>query len=240
MNEAEKIKLTAEEFARANRQHIAKGLTNRLIYIPDAIPTSVFMAGSPGAGKTEYSRNLIKILEEKMNHRVIRIDGDELRERMPGYTGNNSFLFQTAISLIVERIHDMVLDNKQTFLLDGTLSKYDKTVTNIKRSLNKGRQVRIFYVYQKPDVAWAFTKAREKIEGRHIPKDAFIQQFIDSRETINRIRKDFDNSIIISLAKKNFETHAVEDLIEIRQDGPNIEDYLGVRYTENDLKKLLC
>ena len=209
MDEAEKIKLEAEEFARANRQRIARELTDRLIFIPDAIPTSVFMAGSPGAGKTEYSRNLIKILEEKMNHRVIRIDGDELRGRMPGYVGNNSFLFQTAVSLVVERIHDMVLDNKQTFLLDGTFSKYDKAITNIKRSLGKRRQVRVFYVYQKPDVAWAFTKAREKVEGRHIPKDAFIQQFIDSRETIDRIRKDFDNNIVMLLVKKNFETHSV-------------------------------
>jgi hypothetical protein len=174
-----------------------------------------------------------------MNHRIIRIDGDELREHMPGYTGNNSFLFQTAISLVVERIHDMVLDNKQTFLLDGTLSKYDKAIANIKRSLGKGRRVRVFYVYQKPDVAWAFTKAREKVEGRHIPKDAFIQQFIDSRETIDRIRKDFDDNIIISLVKKNFETHAVEDLIEIRQDGPQIEHYVGVGYTRDDLEKLL-
>lgn len=239
MNEEEKIKLVADEFARANRQSIASELTDRLIYIPDAIPTSVFMAGSPGAGKTEYSRNLIKILEDKMNHRVIRIDGDELRERMPGYTGNNSFLFQTAVSLVVERIHDAVLDNKQTFLLDGTFSRYNKAVANIRRSLGKGRQVRIFYVYQKPDVAWAFTKAREKVEGRHIPKDAFIQQFIDSRETINRIRKDFDNYIVISLVKKNFETHAVEDLIEIKQDGPQIEDYLGSSYTKDDLDKLL-
>jgi len=235
----ETIKRQAEEFARVHRQRIAKEVTDTSIYIPDAIPASVFMAGSPGAGKTEYSRNLIKILEEKMNHKVVRIDGDELRQHMPGYTGGNSFLFQTAVSLMVERIHDMVLDNQQTFLLDGTLSKYDKAAANINRSLGKGRQVRIFYVYQKPDVAWAFTQAREKVEGRHIPKDAFIQQFIDSRETIDRIRKDFDNNIVISLVKKNFETHAVEDIIEIKQDGPQIEDYLGVRYTKSDLDKSL-
>jgi adenylylsulfate kinase-like enzyme len=235
----ENIKKHAEDYARTNRGRIAKELTNTSVYISDEIPTSVFMAGSPGAGKTEYSRNLIGILEEKMNHKVIRIDGDELRQHMPNYTGNNSFLFQTAVSLIIERIHDLVLDNKQTFILDGTLSKYNKAVENIKRSLGKSRQVRIFYVYQKPDVAWKFTQAREKVEGRNIPKDIFIQQFIDSRETIDRIRKDFDNNIVISLVKKNFETHAVEDIIEIRHEGPQIEHYLGVGYTKDDLEKLL-
>ncbi len=235
----ETIKKQAEEFARAHRQQIAKELTDTSVYLSDQIPSSVFMAGSPGAGKTEYSRNFIKLLEEKMNHRVVRIDADELRERIPGYTGGNSFLFQTAVSLIVERVHDFVLDNKQTFILDGTLSKYDKAIFNIKRSLSKSRQVRIFYVYQKPDVAWAFTQAREKVEGRHIPKDVFIQQFLDSRETIDRIRKEFDDTVVISLVKKNFETHAVEDIIDITQNGPQIDHYLGIRYSREDLEKLL-
>lgn len=239
MTDDEKIKLQAEKFARANRQRIAKEFTDLSVYIHDEIPTSIFMAGSPGAGKTEYSRNLIKILEGKVNHRVMRIDSDELRQHMPGYTGGNSYLFQTAVSLIVERIHDMALDNKQTFLLDGTLSRYEKTASNIKRSLHKLRQVRIFYVYQKPDVAWAFTQAREKIEGRHIPKDVFIQQFLDSRETIARIRKDFDDAVVISLVKKNFETHVVEDIVGFFHGGHQIDYYLGPRYTQHDLKKLL-
>lgn len=239
MNEEEKIKLIAEEFARTNRKQIAKEYTDTSKFIADEIPTSFFMAGSPGAGKTEYSRNFLNILETQLNHKVIRIDADELRHYMPGYTGKNSYLFQTAVSIIVERIHDLALDHKQTFLLDGTLSKYDKAANNINRSLSKGRQVRIFYVYQRPEVAWKFTQAREKVEGRHIPKNVFIRQFIDSRETIERIRKDFNSNVVISLVKKNFETHAVENVIEIEKDVHYIEQYLGIRYSNDNLDKLL-
>lgn len=239
MNETEKIKLAAEEFARANKKRIAKELTDKAKYIPDEQPFSVFMAGSPGAGKTEYSKNLIESLEKNQKHKVIRIDGDELRQYLPGYSGNNSYLFQGAISIIVDKIHDMAIDNMQTFLLDGTLSKYDKAASNIKRSLDKGRQVRIFYVYQKPEVAWKFTTARETLEGRNIPKSAFIERFLESRQTIDRIRKDFDERVVIFLVKKNFETHAVEDIVEIKADGPQIEHYVGVGYTKDDLEKLL-
>lgn len=238
MNE-EEIKRKAEEFARTNKERIARELTEKSKYIPDDNPISVFMAGSPGAGKTEFSTRLVEALDEGNDHKVVRIDGDELRNYIPGYTGNNSYLFQTAISVIVERIHDLVLSNKQTFLLDGTLSKYDKAVHNISRSLNKGRHVLIFYVYQKPEVAWKFTQAREVNEGRHIPKEAFISQFLGARDTIERIHENFPEKVLIYLVKKNFETHAVENIVKVERNNVKIDQYLSERYTRDDLEKLL-
>src|SRR3989344_5801466 len=165
----EEICSKAIVFAKYNKEKIARKLTDPAIYIPDAVPISVFMAGSPGAGKTEFSKNLISILEKNNEHRVVRIDGDEIRSLITGYVGSNSYLFQGAVSLIVEKIHDRVLHNSQTFVFDSTFSKYDKAIDNIKRSLKKKRPVFIFYVYQKPEVAWKFTEAREKTEGRNIP-----------------------------------------------------------------------
>lgn len=235
----EETRQRAEEFARVNRKKIARDLTDISKYTPDKMPFSVFMAGSPGAGKTEYSKNLIASLEGNTERKVIRIDGDELRQRIPGYTGKNSFLFHTAVSLIVERLHDFALDNKQTFLLDGTLSKYTKASENINRSLAKGRPVLIFYVYQQPEVAWRFTQARETLEGRNIPKSAFIEQFIQSRETIERVRKDFAGKVLIFLVKKNFETNAVEQVTALEKDSKHIDDYLEKRYTRDELEKML-
>lgn len=235
----DEMKKQAEEFARANRKQIAKELTDASKYVPDDTPISVFMAGSPGAGKTEFSKSLIESREARNNPKVIRIDGDELRQRIPGYTGKNSYLFNAAVSLIVERIHDFALDNKQTFLLDGTFSKYTKALENINRSLAKQRLVLILFVYQRPEVAWRFTQAREAAEGRNIPKDAFIEQFIQSRETIDRIRKDFGEEVLIFLVKKNFETSDVEQVITIKKDGKQIDDYLEKRYTREELEKML-
>ncbi len=235
----EEIKQRAEEFARSNRKRIAQELTDISTYVPDKMPFSAFMAGSPGAGKTEYSKNLIANLEGNTRRKVIRIDGDELRQCIPNYTGKNSSLFNTAVSLIVERVHDFALTNKQTFLLDGTFSKYKKASENINRSLAKGRPILIFYVYQRPEVAWRFTQARETLEGRNIPKSAFIEQFIQSRETVERIRKDFFGKVLIFLVKKNFETSAVEQVTIINEDSKQIDDYLERRYTREELEKML-
>jgi len=240
MNEKEmEIKAQADQFAKDNKKRLAKELTSVSVYAPDESPMSFFMAGSPGAGKTEYSQNIIKSLEEHKNRKVIRIDADEFRSHIPGYTGTNSYLFQGAISLIVNAVHDLALDQKQTFLMDGTLSNYDRAAQNINRSLSRNRPVLIFYVYQKPEVAWKFTEARKITEGRNIPKDVFIERFLNARDVINRVRKDFDKRVIIYLVKKNFETHEVENVIKIEKDGPGIDHYIQERYTKDDLKKLL-
>jgi UDP-N-acetylglucosamine kinase len=233
------ISRKAEEFARENRNSIAKELTDKSKFVPETNPISVFMAGSPGAGKTEFSKSLIEILEEDNEHKVVRIDADDLRGRMPGYTGKNSYLFQTAVSLIVERVHDFVLDNKQTFLLDGTLSNYNKAADNISRSVSKGRLVLVFYVYQTPQVAWKFTQAREAAEGRNIPKAVFIDQFLASRETIEKIHTNFTDKVVVYLVKKNFETHAVDKIINLSSSDKQIDHYLGESYNKVDLEKIL-
>lgn len=155
----DKIRAQAIEFARQNKKRIARNLTDKAKYKPDVTPTSVFMAGSPGAGKTEYSKNLLAMLGKSDNGHVIRIDGDEIRSVFPAYTGKNSRLFQPAISIIIDKVHDCALENKQTFIMDGTFSKYEKAESNIKRSLGADRPVFIFYLYQKPEIAWKFTVA---------------------------------------------------------------------------------
>lgn len=121
----EEIRKSAIEFARKNKVRIAKELTDPNKYIPSARPISVFMAGSPGAGKTEYSKELIKILEKDNERRVVRIDSDDIRSYFSDYNGNNSHLFQGAVSLIVEKMHDLVLHCSQHFVLDGTFSQKD-------------------------------------------------------------------------------------------------------------------
>lgn len=234
----EAIRAVAIKFAKKNKNRIAREFTNQMRYASDTIPISVFMAGSPGAGKTEFSKNLINILEAGKERRVIRIDGDEMRPLIPGYTGNNSHLFQGAVSLVVEKIHDCVLKNKQSFMLDGTFSKFEKAFKNVSRSLKHHRPVFIFYIYQKPEIAWKFTQVREKAEGRNIPKSAFIEQFLGAKETVNRILDQFSDDVSVFLVKKDFERNIVENLVKI-PNGMHVDDYIEKNYTQNDLEGYL-
>ena len=54
-----KISESAKEFVKQNKQKIIGKFTNPTIYKPVSTPISLFMAGLPGAGKTEVSKSLV-------------------------------------------------------------------------------------------------------------------------------------------------------------------------------------
>ncbi len=141
--EEKNIQDAALAFARENKKAIARKRTDKSHFAPEDEPVSVFMAGSPGAGKTEASIELLALVEEN-NTEILRIDPDELRHEFPEYKGDNSWLFQKGVSVLVEKIHDLALSQKQSFLLDGTLSHYDKARQNIERSLKKAVSCKFF------------------------------------------------------------------------------------------------
>jgi len=198
----QRIHNEAIDFARANKKAIAKRLTEKAIHPPEDEPVSVFMAGSPGAGKTEASLELLNFFSDSP---PLRIDPDELRAEFPGYTGGNAWLFQAAVSILVEKIIDLAFDNRQSFLLDGTLANLDKARDNIRRSLKKGRYVQILYVYQDPLLAWQFVQAREEAEGRRILPEHFVDQYFAARDVVNALKLEFGKEVHVDLLLKHID-----------------------------------
>lgn len=226
-----KIKENAEEFARTNKNKIAKEII--ALYEPEMNPVSVFMAGSPGAGKTESSKWLIKEISKRQDS-ILRIDPDELRNYFKDYTGKNSNLFQGATSIFVEKIHDLAIDKSISFILDTTFSKIKKAESNIFRSLNHKRPVWIIYVYQDPMQAWEFVKARELKDGRFIPKESFIEEYFNARNVVNQIKKEFPEIKLYLLAKNiDGSTQDYKENID------NIDFHVKEKYTVDTLKDML-
>lgn len=226
------IKQRADEYARKNKNCIAKAVTSK--FRPDTPPVSVFMAGSPGAGKTESSKILINEFK-KDNHMVLRIDPDELRSEFSDYTGSNSNLFIGATSILADRIHDIALKRNLSFIFDGTLSNLNRARQNIQRSLNKERSVLIVYVYQDPLQAWKFVKIRETKDGRRIPRESFVKQYFMARANVNLLKMEFKNTVKVDLIIKN-------------ADGTNlryhrniwiIDNHMPEKYTKYELENLI-
>jgi len=59
--EEKRVEQAAFEYAKKHRTKIARRLTDPTIFAVEADSVSVFMAGSPGAGKTEASIELLKL-----------------------------------------------------------------------------------------------------------------------------------------------------------------------------------
>lgn len=193
-------------------------------------PIAVFMAGSPGAGKTEFSETLEEVLSNDAPS-IARIDPDEIRMNLPSYEGGKAYVLQKAVSRAIHEIFNSLLKRKQGFILDGTLSNYEKAVQNIQRTLRRGYYVNIFYVYQEPESAWAFTQAREKLEGRRIELETFIQQYFAAKDVVNRVKKEFGKKVRVMLIVKN----ARKNIKDYKIDVDNIDAYIKQKYNEKTL-----
>lgn len=76
----------AKIWVRKNKKFLRSKFASPDVYFPSDDPLTFFMAGSPGAGKTEYSKGFIEHLEkEEKGMKIVRIDADEIRKCIPGY-----------------------------------------------------------------------------------------------------------------------------------------------------------
>jgi UDP-N-acetylglucosamine kinase len=230
------IRDAALAFARTNKKERCSALTDPSIYLPEENPVSVFMAGSAGAGKTESSKELVAELEQKApGSKILRIDPDDLRAEFPGYTGDNSWLFQGAVSAWVDRMLDLAYSQSQSFILDGTLSDLQRARSNINRSLKRNRKVQILYVYQDPLRAWEFVQARETEEGRHIPVDVFAAQYFQAREVVNALKVEFGAQIGVDLLLRPKDGSG--KLVRVGVD--KIDNHVPEKYGREELATLL-
>ena len=178
---------------------------------------------------------LDELEDTEKNRKVLRIDPDELREEFEDYSGSNSSLFQPAVSILVEKIHDLALKQRQSFILDGTLSSYEIAEKNIERSLKQNRQVQILYVYLDPEQAWRFVQAREKEEGRNIPPERFIDQYFAARENVNKLKNKFGKEISVDLILKN-----IDGSQKLYKSGiDQIDHHIQENYTRTDIEKFI-
>lgn len=225
----------AAEFVKKSRKLLIEKFANSNEYTSVSNPFTIFMAGSPGAGKTEFSiafREAHILLDPKS--KPVRIDADEIRWIIPQFTGGNSQQIQFAASIGVEKLFDYVQEHNYNAIIDGTFSS-GSSLRNVERALKRSRKVGIFYLYQDPVVAWEFTKKREKIEGRNIPRHAFVKSFISARENVDLAKDRFGSRIELHLVVKNYENRVQKTYFNIDK----LENYLKKTYTTEQLEKEL-
>lgn len=230
-DDEQKLAEEAEVYIKEHKHELIARFADPEKYRPVEHPISLFMAGSPGAGKTEASKRLI---EQFPGNAPVRIDADDIREMFPNYTGANSHIFQRACTTGVNKLFDYVLDHKLNVILDGTFA-YERAMENIDRSLKRDRRVIIYYLFQNPVVAWKFTEIREETEGRRVSREVFIHSFLRARENVNEAKAHFGKKIELNMIIKDF-TKNIEKVF------PNIESidkYLLRVYTNKELEKLL-
>jgi predicted ABC-type ATPase len=164
----------------------------------------------------------------------MRIDADVFRSKFPGYDGSNSNDFQRGAARLVDITLDHVLKSGYSFILDGTFA-LERAQQNIERALKRGYDVTVYYIYQDPYIAWEFTRAREIVEGRFVPKERFINSYFKARENIIRAKEKFDKEIEVNIVFKDYQNN----IYGIIKNEINIKSALPNEYTREELEDKL-
>ncbi len=230
--EEEKISQKAVLFIKHNKKLLITKFANPKIFTARKEPVTIFMAGAPGAGKTEISRAIIKKSETK----PVRIDADDIRELFVdmGYNGKNSFIFQQACSHGVDKLFDYIQQKKLHAIIDGTFA-HNRAIDNVRRALGRDRKVFIYFVCQDPKIAWKIARGREIKEGRNIPKQVFVDAYFNSISNVNKAKRIFKNKIGLNVIIKNVEYNQGEVFF----DQDNLDQFIKARYTKSKLLDIL-
>ena len=217
----------AVEYIKAHKNQLIEKFARATEFASDDRAVSLFMAGAPGAGKTEVSKRLVEVFTNK----PVRIDADEIRKSIPGYKGSQAHLYQHASSRGVDIILNHVFRQRYNFILDGTFA-YQGVAIDIKRALDHKRKVDIYYVYQDPLVAWDFTKKREQLEHRRVTKDVFTRAYFNSIANVRQVKAQFGSDIQLNVVIKDISKEPVLEKFVLNINA--LDPFLDSRYTQEE------
>lgn len=207
---------------------------------PRSDKLAFFMAGIPGAGKTE----LAKGLQGSPHGDFTVIEHDQLVEHIDGYKPENYYDFRTAGSTLVTKLFEHCLKNGYSFIFDGTLS-HDNGYRNIKKTLDRGFSVIVLYVHQDIESAWRLTQDRELVKKRSIERSGFIKTCQSITQSLKKIFASFQNnsSFAFWVVKKNgapgmenSQMFFYDNIDPAGGNGPVIEQILNEEYNIDKLE----
>jgi len=223
-------------WVKRNKRFIKDKFASIKDYPPVSIPVTIFMAGAPGVGKTEFSKLIIeKYYESEKENKIVRLDTDEIREIIPGYHGYNASMFQSAAALGMEYLIDKVYEDKQNALVDTTFGLRHKAISNVERAIKRNRNVSIFYLFQDPQISWDFVKDRIRRDLRYVPKEFFIENFFLAKENANEVKKIFKEKVVLVIFMLDKNHKVITSIFNI----DNVDDYVKIPYTKGWLESNL-
>ena len=190
------IKLSDEEITAQSLKDLNRlkpALEQQFLTQNNPHKTAIFMAGAPGAGKSEVAKTLAGQL--KVDH----IDADKIKATLPNYQGIKAHLFQRASSRGVEHLFTKALQKGCGFILDSTFSNYQVRKNNLKKAIDKGYSPEIYFIYRLKSIAKNHIKNRYVDDGRVVPESVFEEKYRESIDTVLAIYKKFEQCALTML-----------------------------------------
>lgn len=232
MNNPEQYKKLAKDKSFIDK--IFHDLIKDYVKIEGQTPHAVFMAGSPGAGKTE----VVNMMTEGLPNLSVILNIDNFREYFSEYEGHNASDFQSAVTVLLNKLLDKIFSlakggDKYSFILDATFA-YSDSVNTVRRCLDRGYKVVLFFVHQDPELAWTFTVERGKKEGRVVPRSSFDKSIDGARKNVIIAKERFGDDLEVHVIYKNYKNEVYT--VDRDVSASDLEKILIKKYNE-DIKE---
>jgi len=236
------LDLPEEKFERLTSEGKKRYIVNLIIKdsgaktVPDdQTPIAYIMAGIPGAGKTEFLDSITEELEKKGQfNEFVRIDLDQIVTIYPGYTPKTYSKFRSQGNNVLARSIDELRRKRYNMMIDGTFSGTSgSSLRNVEKLLEAGYRVSLIDMHDKAEVAWSYTKSREKVTDRGIGREDFLNSCKNISGNLKMAMLQFrDNpNFTISVVKqkelrdKNYDIlTSADDIDKIINEGYNIDN----------------
>ena len=160
--------------------------------------SSIFLAGSPGAGKTEFLDTVFKDIRDLF----IIINIDEYRKLFEWYQWENSSDFQQSSVHVADKILKYCFKNNLNFIFDGTFRNFNKVEQNLNQCKKYQRSCSIVLIYQDPRISFYYTFLRKLKKQRNVPIEVFVDGFYGSIENTFKAKKYFPKVHLLIAHKK--------------------------------------
>jgi len=156
-------------------------------------PIAVLTGGAPGSGKSHFLKGFAPWLN---GNKVLHIDADEVRAKLPEYKGWNADNTHTETSHIVNMMLDSIgTPCKHDLVYDGTMNKAKKYLPLVDRLKKMGYEVLVIYMQVPKDVSMARVMERYQRTGRYVPQHVIDEVYANGLEAYEEVIKAADGYI---------------------------------------------
>ncbi len=150
-------------------------------------PIAVLTGGAPGSGKSHFLKGFAPWLN---GNKVLHIDADEVRAKLPEYKGWNADNTHTETSHIVNMMLDSIgTPCKHDLVYDGTMNKAKKYLPLVDRLKKMGYEVLVIYMQVPKDVSMARVMERYQRTGRYVPQHVIDEVYANGLEAYEEVIK---------------------------------------------------
>ena len=164
-------------------------------------PIAILTGGAPGAGKSTFINKFASWINDES--KIVKIDADEIRAKLPEYKGWNAFNTHAETRDIVNQLLDKVGKPCESDLVyDGTMNKADNYKPLIAKLKSLGYKIFVIYIEVPYNVSVERAMKRYQSKGRYVPIEVIDEVFSKGLTAYEEIIKSADGFIRVDGIKQ--------------------------------------